>query len=820
MIRNYILTAFGAMLRQRVSAIINILGLALGLAVCFLIFMFVKVELSFDGWIPDSERIFRAEVTFSNPSQPLLELAKAPGLARAALLKDYPDLIEAVTRIYREPTIVRRAGQQFEEMIAVADANLFDVLQLDFAAGRRDGALGDLSSLVISETMARKYFGDGDPIGQTMTLANQFDYRVVGVLRDLPANTHLTLDFVTLFDATRYSRQNWVNETWFSGSRYTYIKLHDASAIEVLRADQRDFVRRNVAMTIAGLESIAAEDFMNFEYLALADVHLFSNKLGDMTPPGNITTVLSFATVASLILAIAIINFVNIATARASLRAREVGLRKVVGARRHQLILQFMGEAALITVIAAMIALGLAEAALPWFVRLMDIPGTGMLAFDGGSIMGLAALLAAVSILSGLYPALYLSSFRPAQVISGDRALSQGSGWFRQILVIAQFAIAIALFAVTAIVYQQTRFALAKDLGFEKDHKLVITDINQSEVTPQREALRAEIERVPGVKGAAFSWDVPGEGPDSNISAYAPETGVLEPSFIRRTFVGYDFLRVYGIGLVAGRGFSPDFTGDLPALSEAEDVYYQRGVVINETAARRLGFTRPEDAVNSSAVNPLDDGRRAILNIVGVVEDFHITSMHEQVKPFIYALTDDNHNYLTLDIESDDLAATIADIEAIWSRLIPDRPLRHFFIDELFESFYVNEIKQGRLFAGFALFAIVVSALGLFGLASFAAERRTREIGVRKVMGARVFDIVRLLVWQFTKPVLIANLIAWPAAWLFLDRWLDGFAYRIDLSLPPFAAASALAIFVAWATVGGHAFRTARKSPVHSIRHE
>jgi putative ABC transport system permease protein len=838
MLRNYLTVAIRNLVKHRLYSAINIGGLAVGLAACLLILLFVRDELSYDEWLPNAERIAKLEATFTVPGRAAMDSGQAPGPAKSALEKDFSSDVERVVRIFDREQPLRAGDRKFADEVNYVDAGFFQVFDLPMVEGDREAALSSNTRLLMSERTAKKYFGEGSPIGKVVTVDNKIDYTVAGVFRDLPANTHLKLDVIALFDRQRYIDRPSVAETWTSANAHVYVMFRSPEGMSRVEADMPGFIDRNVDFKIPGFEK--SRDFLAFEFMPLLDIHLHARKHGYFKPGGDIAAVVAFSAIALMILVIACINFVNLATARSMKRAREVAMRKVVGATRSQLIGQHLGEAILTATVALVIAIAIAEVALgPYNAFLSKELALDFLA-DPILIAIAAGLVAVVGVLGGLYPAVYLSRFRPARVLKANQSSASGSPRFRNALVVFQFAISIGLIVCTAVVYGQTIYARNIELGFESSDKLVVESLEDMPSPELLITFRKEVNALPGVRGAALASDKPPLEGNNNTILYRSPTGFNPATskdgdrlLVEMLAVDFDFFDVYGVKPLAGRVFSREFPTDVVHVPEDKTREATESIVVNETFLAKAGLARPEDAVGMVLWDVVDPGpsgnidRLARTTIIGVVPDMHLRSVRDEITPLLYIVSEDAKQFgaLTVDVEPGRMREVHTAIGAIWQRLAPATPIRTGFMDDDIAAQYDAEEQRAQIFAAFSMFAVLIACLGLFGLASFAAERRTKEIGLRKVMGASVLDIVRLLVWQFSKPVLVANLIAWPVAFYFMNRWLSNFRYAIDLVSPlvlfgVFGGAGLIALAIAWSTVAGHASRVARSSPIHALRCE
>lgn len=830
MLRNYFATALRNLVQNRLHSAINIGGLALGLAACLLILLFVRDELSYEDWLPDAERVARVEAVFRVPGREPISSASSPGPLKGALEKDFSSDIERVVRIHERQTPVRAGERLFADRISYVDPGFFQVFDLPMAQGERDSALQGNTRLLMSQRMAAKYFGDASPLGKVVTIDNEIDYTVVGVFEDLPSNTHLELDLIVLFDTRRYADKPWIADNWTSANTLVYAQFRSREAIDRVQEELPAFTDRNVVVDIPGFEDTRMSSLVTFEFMPVPDIHLYSDRMVESEPGGDIGSVLAFSAIALLILLVACINFVNLATARSMKRAREVAMRKVVGATRSQLVAQHLGEAVLTATVALVLAVALVELAIGPYSAFLNKELSLDFAGDPILLAIAAALVAVVGLLGGLYPAIYLSRFRPARVLKANQSAASGSPRFRNALVVFQFAISIGLIVCTAVVYGQTIYARSIDIGFDPQNKLVVEELEDLPAGELATTLKKEVGALAGVRGLTLSSDRPPFEGQNNMILFPRPVAGSDNLLVEQLVVDFDFFAAYGLKALAGRTFSSDFPGDVPDTPKDKSKEATQSIVVNRTALAKLGIADPREAVGKVVWSPVDftskDNRLARTTIVGVVPDVHLRSVRMEIPPMAYFLgKDEDANFLTVAVEPGRMREVRDGVAAIWGRLVPGAPLRTGLIDENIAAQYDAEEQRAQTFAAFSVFAVLIACLGLFGLASFAAERRTKEIGLRKVMGANVRDIVRLLVWQFSKPVIVANLIAWPLAFYFMNRWLSGFRYAIDLTAPlvllgVFGGAGLLALSIAWSTVAGHATKVARSSPIHALRCE
>jgi putative ABC transport system permease protein len=827
---NYLTVAVRALARHKVFAFINIFGLALGLAACILILLYVRYETSYDRWLPDGERVYQVQTLFTDPETGARSVSgSSQGAITESLAREFPQ-IEAIARADSDQVVVVDKGEaRFVDLVG-ADDSFFRILRVPFLSGDPDRALKDADSLVLSRAEAMKRFGTVDAVGRTLTgirAGVKYEMRVTGVFEDLPLNSHLGFTLVS-----RLRDKDRASCGWGCVNGGVYLKLRPgASAEEINRRlpawEKRYIPRRNV-----GGQMVSEGDAFDWKLVNVRDVHLSgAEALWDGRPGNDGRTIATFAIVALLILGMACVNFINLATARAGQRAREVALRKVLGASRRQLIVQFLGESLLLTAAAMLIALAISELALPWLASFLRADLKMGYWGPNGILASALGLVLVVGLAGGLYPAFYLSRYQPGRVLKANQSAAEpaGTGRLRNLLVVAQFAVSIGLIVCTLIVYAQTRFAQTAEPGYRREGLIQVTNFNRAVVAPLTETMIREVRKVPGVTAAAASNIRVASGTVLNTAVEIP--GRQRPVTIGWYSTHPDFLATMGVRLLAGRPLSRRFANDSAAIDETSPAAAEaaardqarRGinVIVNALAAKQMGFATPAEAIGKTfKANVLPEEIGPLpATIVGVVEDSRFRSLREPVEPMIFP-DEGVYRNLIIRYDSADPEAVRSGVERVWKRLVPDLPFEGDFADAQLAELYLTDQARGRTFAGFALLAIVIACLGLFGLAAFTAERRTKEIGIRKVFGARVPDIVRLLAWQFSKPVVLANLVAWPVAWWVMRDWLNGFDSRIPLGPGPFLMAGLLALAIALGTIAGHAVKVARLNPIHALRYE
>ena len=791
MFKSYVTIAIRHMARQKGYTAINVLGLAVGMACAMLIFLYVRFELSYDRYHEKADRIYRVAVNND---------ARTPPALGPELREDFPEVLSYVRLLPTTGTWIMKHEEKiyYENRVYWADNALFDVFTFPLIRGDSRTALEAPYSVVISEDTARKYFGETDPMGKTINADNGFMMlTVTGVMENTPENTHFQADFfISLTSSSAGDLRYW---SWINF--YTYIVLSEGHSQAAIEEQLPDFVNRHIG---EGLRERGG----SFELFLqpVTDIHLHSNLEHETGANSDIAYVYILSAIALFILVVACINFINLSTARFAGRTREVGLRKVFGAYRSQLIRQFLGESILVTALALMIALAALLLISPYFDSFAGKPVTTKFTGAGFWWFVLPAGALIVGLLSGSYPALLLSALQPVQGVQGGRQLEAAGGYSRKILVVIQFTISIAMIISTGILFGQMEYLQSKQLGFDKEQVIVIPTVSEvlDDFLPWKEALLQHT----GVAAVTHSRSLPGlEGNIGQVS-----TGTIQriddPGNIRHDVqglnVGLDFVETLGMVVLAGRAHSS-------ALVRKSE---EGNVVINETAQRVLGWNTPEAAIGQE----VRFGNGSTATVIGVVRDFHFRSLHLKIEPIVLFLGGGLH--LAVRLHPDDTENTLDYIESQWSSFFPGFPIAYTFLDENIERLYRSEVRIGYVFGVFALVAVFLACLGLLALVSFTVERRTREIGIRKALGASIQQVLVLLSGEFIGFVLIANVLAWPAAWLIMQRWLESFAYRTEIGWGIFFVSAGVALLITVMTIGYHVTRTALSNPAEVLRNE
>ena len=826
MFRNYVVTAVRNLVRHKLYSFINIASLALGLACAIFIIFFIRDETSADKWVPGSARLYRVDMTAHLPGRPPINTAQTSFPVPALMQERIPE-VTAATRLRRLPITLTVGNRQFFETVDSVDPNFFQVVRLPLVLGDPAKVLSQPASLVVSEDTARKLFGDMNPLGRTVGVnrtdcapadaacrRNPIAMKVTGVLRNLPTTSQLVADVVMPNNSVADPYSRWAKQEWLAVDFYGYVTLTPNASPQAVIAKLSPILDGAMAATIRTLrQDIRGSRLFEVHLTPFADVHLASaGYISNMTPPGSWITVYGVGAIGAVILLVASFNFMNLATARAMLRAREISLRKCVGATRRQLIVQFLGESVLVGLCSLVLALVGVEILLPVYEGFLGRP----LAFHFVGDWPLSLLILGIAIgaglFSGSYPALALSGLRPAIVLRANSSGQAGSGRLRIILVVLQFVVSIGLGIAAIVVFRQIDFARNIDLGFHHDNVVVLS---AEALDPNsRESLAQVLRSYPGVLGAALSNKVPFKDNAPVGLARLPEWPNVVS--VARLMISPEFPRLYDIPLIAGRLLSTGRGEDtlLNNNFSANPANEGHNILINVTAATLFGYT-PQQAIGKTIIY---NGNH--VNIVGVLGDVNFSGAMDRVNPTVYFNDRNETAMLQIHLSGQDTLSTLTSIDKAWRAFAPATSSQRYFLSADFEQLYRSAEKQGVMFEVFVYIAILIATLGLFGLAAFTAGRRTKEIGIRRVFGARTHDVALLLLWQFSKPVLIANVIAWPLAWYYLHGWLQGFAYRISLNPLYFFSVGAVALLIAWATVFGHTQRVARANPINALRHE
>ncbi len=803
MILNYFKIALRNILRHKGYSFINIIGLAVGMSCFVLISLMVWDELSFDRFHINADRIYRLTLDAQVGEKLFLTAKSSPPLAQS-LMNELPG-VEAATRIRVVGDHSMRFGDRSftEYRLYFADSSLFRIFSFSVVEGDQSTFLTKPNSIVITDVMARRYFGDTPALGKTLVVDGNVPYMVCGVVQPLPKNSHWHFNsLVSSWPRPFGDEGNWIGNNW-----YTYVLLKPGVSVEQAERSFQSIVEKNVRPRLQETFAASWNDLeakgMHYRYVfqPLTDIHLYSHLDEEFEPTGAVSTVAMFILIAVLILVIACINFMNLNTARSAHRAKEIGVRKVLGSGRSQLIQLFLSEAILQTFFATILSMGVVELTLPWlnsFIgKELSFTAIGAPVIVGGALV----LVFVVGLMAGSYPAFVLSSFQPVKVLKGEIRSGMRSGRLRGLLVLAQFTISIALIVGTIIIYKQLRYVQSKDLGFDKDQMLVID--NTWLLGNRSSSFRELMLKRPGVVDAAFTQNLPGN--DINSGAYRPEGNQQSNLMMfRQLWADFDFLSMIGVKLHDGRYFSREIASDSTDAA-----------MINRAAAKLLGYDQP---VGRTIFGYFKNGERP-MKIIGVTDDFHYEPLHLQILPMVIMVS---HGYPTRIVVKvrGNIPAIISDLREQWTAFSGGQPFTTYFLDQKLETYYRRDEAEGMLFAILSSVGILISCLGILGLTMYAAEQRTKELGIRKVLGASGTSLTGLLTKELLGIVLLANLIAWPIAFFAMKRWLQDFAYRIEMSWWMFALAGIAALVIASLTISVQAIKAVRANPVEALKYE
>ena len=803
MFKNYFKTAWRNLRKNKLFSFINILGLSIGMATCFIIMLYVQDELSYDKFNVNADNIVRVVFHANINGGEINESVTMPPVAQT-MKKDFPEVQDATRILNMGASKVTYQEKTFkDDLFALVDSNFFSIFTLPMIEGDAKTALARPNSIVITKQAAAKYFGKENAIGKTLGFNNNTEsYKVTGVIENIPANSHFHFDMFG--SMTGWKDAN--SDSWMDGGYHTYLLLRPGTDITKIEARLPDLVAKYMGPQIQQRMGLTLQQFrtkgnsLGFALQPLTSIHLHSATNNEFEPGGNAGYVYIFGGVALFMLVVACINFINLSTASASKRAKEVGVRKVAGSNRFQLIRQFLSESILITFFALLVAFALVELALPAFNNMSG----KSLHFDAAPMLAFIGLGLLVGITAGIYPAFYLSSFKPIAVLKGKLITNHKSFGLRSSLVVFQFFISVALIIGTIVVYQQMKFIQNKDLGYNKEQLLTIP--NSYVLGNNEHVFKQQMLQDPRIVNATVSWYKPA-GPSNynNALAYPQGNDNLIVDGVDY-HVDENYIPTLGMQMIAGRNFTAQYPTD------------SLGIILNETAVKALGFTNANAVGKTIIRQNSDKGNNAVFHVVGVIKNFNFKSLHDAITPLFMSLQPEGG--LIFKIKTTDVQGLLTDMKKQWDAFHTDEPFSYSFMDDLYNKTYSAEQKTGTILNLFAILIIFVACLGLFGLVTYTAEQRTKEIGIRKVLGASVSQVTGMLSKEFLKLVLIASLIAFPVAWWAMSKWLQSFAYRINISWWMFAVAGIAALFIALITVSFQAIKAAVANPVKSLRTE
>ena len=799
MFKNYLKVAFRSLNKNRTYAIINILGLALGLAVTILVFMFIKDETSYEKHWNGYERVYRMGIKANMMGQ-VMDAPVSPSPMANTFRTEFTD-VETATRINpvsQEIMVRYNQTKIYIQKAAYADSTFFKVFDYEFTLGNPKTALIDENSMVLTEETATKLFGEENPIGKVVRYDDRRDYIVKAVIKEPKGHAHFQFDM--------FVSRNTIRNVWMSNNNKTYVKLKEGADLVSFTAEMRRNFMKKIEPDVQRFMQISVAEFLeagnSFEYqiMPIKDIHLHSNKEWEIEQNGNIMYVYVFIGIALLVIIIAGINFMNLSTARSGKRAKEVGVRKVSGASKKMLVTQFLIESLIQSFIALFLAFILVELFLPGFNNILE---TELFLFNSHINQTIAfSLIITIfyGLFAGSYPAFFLSSFQPIAVLKGDLTKTKGGAMLRKILVIIQFTASTVLIIGMIIIFNQISFMQNKDVGFSGD-QVIVVPIQTDQMVNNFRNYKNIFTKNSNVLSVSRASYFPGDTPNQNVFALE---GSKEQMPLWNMEVDYDFFKTLGVEMESGRKFDRE--------KESDSIPYY---ILNETAVRNLNIKNPVGRrITRNIGGPVAYG-----TIIGVVKDFHIEGFNSEIRPMILTITNDTY-FAAFKLANADMSATIDYIETEWNKLEPTHPFRYTFLDQKFGRLLRQQENFGTMFLFLTILAIIISAMGLFGLASYTAEQRTKEIGVRKVLGASVPNIMKMLTTDFIKLVLISNIFAWPITYIIAKDWLSNFSYQIDMPILPYLFATVLALIIALITVSSQAYLAANSDPVDALKYE
>ncbi len=811
MLRNYIKSSYRSLIKNKAYSIINILGLTVGITCCLLISLYVQHEMSYDTFFKDSDRIYRVALERVYPTNTRY-FGSSPVNLAPTLLENYPEVEEAgrLHRLFFQNEIEVSIGEKrfIEDEYLFAENNFFKIFSFEFIEGDASTALDGINDVVITESTAKRFFGDGSALGKTYNI-DTTSFLVSGVIKDIPSNSHMSFDILGSIRTLPFLEQAASSNSWINPWLFTYIKLKEG-------ADEKDFEEKLPEMvqaygmaSILSQLSISEEDYpdsgneFNYFLQPVEEIHLKSNLDVEIKANSNVAYVYLLMAVVIFILIISCINFINMATARSAERAKEVGVRKVLGSHRSLLVKQFLTEANLVSIVAFLLALLTTWVTLPYFNTLVEKELSLEILVNPLIIVILLTIILTIGTLAGLYPAIVISSIKSALVLKGKYATSSKGIWLRNALIVFQFFISISMISGMLLLNKQMTYMQNKQLGFDKENVIVIDQAQ--ELSTDQQAFKNELLNMEGIKNVSYAFAMPGEF----IGNLIAKSEIPDLPQVRTFTVSADddYIQALGMEMVSGRGFEPDYNDSL-------------SVIINETAALLLGY---DDAVGRKIINPSPGPNQSgEFNIVGVVKDYHQQSLHTEIQPMVLFNTSTRAIMprMAIKTETKDVLGLLQHMENKWNEFESDRPLSYSFLDKNLDELYETDKKTGTVFSLFTMITIIMACVGLFGLAAYVTEQRTKEIGVRKVLGASIGNIVILLSLNFTRLILISFGIAMPLVYLGMDRWLESFAYHTSIDVFTLVASGLLTLILAWLTISYYSIKIAVLNPVKSLRNE
>lgn len=804
---NYLKTAVRNLFKRKGYSLINIAGLAIGIATCLLILMFVNDELSYDSFNNKADRIYRVAAAFMQGGKNFNVAVIAPPVAQA-LIDECPEVENAVRFRQRGRFIFQHKDNIFKETkVSYVDPSFFDIFSIPLLRGDPADALKQPNTLILSQKTAKKYFSDEDPVGRILRLNDQTDFIVTGVFRDIPDNSHFHFDVLISMTSLAESK----SKMWLNQNFQTYILLQTKADPVSVEARFPDMIKKYMGSQIEvfmgkSIEQLAEENEFSAKFFLqpLRDIHLHSDLIAEMEPTSNVRYIYIFFSIAIFILIIAAINYINLSTSLSAGRATEVGIRKVLGSFRSQLIRQFLTESVLLSIVSLFLSLGLLSFALPFFNKLS---GKNLSMSALGNLYMLTAIgiiTIFIGLVAGCYSSFFLSTFKPINILKGKIRSGIKSGWLRRGLVVFQFAASIILITATFVVHNQLHYIQNKKLGYEKDQVIILTNTNL--LGDQAEAFKNKMLGYPQIISATISGFLP--VPSNRYTSTVLPEGDIDSNLatsMENWIVDYDYIQTMGMKVVSGRDFSRDYSTD------------NKAAIINQSAAKQFGWENPVGRRIGRISSDIKNVE--LYEVIGIVEDFHFESLKETIGPLVMFLGSST-DMISFRIDTQNIAGTIDLLRNVWKEFLPQQPIEYNFLDEQFSNIYQTEQRIGKIFGVFSGLAIFIGCLGLYALAAFTAERRTKEIGIRKILGASTSNIIRMLTKEFVILIASANIIAWPVAFWVMRGWLNDFSYRIPLNIWMFFSAGFLTLSIALLTVSFQAVKVALTNPSTSLRYE
>lgn len=804
MLKSYLKIAIRNFRRQKLFSLINIFGLALGMACAILIYSFIQSEVSYDKFFKNPYRIYRARL-HAKMGDSEFNMANSPAVLAQTLVDEFPQ-IKSATRLARLDPIYFSNNDNLikEENLIYADSNFFKIFSVKMVQGDPATALTKPHSIILTEESSNKYFGTSNSIGKVLITDNGESFQVTGVVEKLPVNTHFNFDFL----ASMSTIESGLEQIWLGNQVFTYFLLEEGQDIKSIELKLPDVIKKyvepeiNAYMGISYEEFISSGNYLNIDVQPLLDIHLTTGIDSDFEPGGSRSNIYIFSSIAILILLLGCINFINLSTAKTSTRAKEIGVRKVMGSQRKQIIKQFLAESVILSVVSFFISMIFVTLLSPVVNEIAGKPI--VLTFWNNPVTYILLLCCAVliGIISGFFPAMIFSGLNALNILRGKTSSRSNLGRLRTSLVIFQFIVTTFLNVSTVTIYNQLQYIRYKNLGYDRDKIFVIS--NMAQLGKSMDAFKEQLINNDLVQSATITRSLPERNQVATIFQTEGQDNKNYAAMVYTT--DYDFPLTFGTKIIEGRYFSKEYATDSNA------------VVLNQTAVKEFGITNP---IGKRIFTFDGENKPVPVNIIGVMKDFHTANLHNKIRPVVFILNDpSDRQFLSLKMKVKNAKACIGLVERLWDNFNPGKPVEYFFMDKDFELFYKDDIKIGELFTSFSILAIFIACLGLFGLISFSAERRTKEVGVRKVLGASVQGVTILLSKEFIKWVLLANIVAWPVAYYFMNKWLQDFAYRINLTVWPFLLSGMIVLCIAIITVSYQSIKAALANPVESLKYE